>query len=67
MIIYGLSNELQKRVMNANNTNKKYLHDTLWKYVEDKVKNITAEEMKRKSLSGFWLTSNWRGLYPDVS
>ena len=53
--------------MNANNTNKKYLHDMLWKYVEDKVKNITAEEMKRKSLSGFWLTSNWRGLYPDVS
>ena len=48
LIIDGLSNELQKRGMNTNNTNNQELCNALKKYFEDNFKNVSAEEMKRK-------------------
>ena len=53
--------------MNVNDIKKKELHDTPWKYVEDKMLNSTTEEMYRKSLPGFPYTSKWHALELDRS
>ena len=53
LITGGLRNELCKRGLNENKTNKKEIHDTIWKSVEDKVPNFTDEDMDIKSLTGF--------------
>ena len=46
---------------------KQELHYTLRKTVNDKVPNVTNEEMNRKPLSGFLHAEKWCALKPDVS
>ena len=52
-----LRNELEKQGMNSNKMKNQDLCDTIQKYVEDKVPNVTNDEMDRKALSGFLNTA----------
>ena len=52
-----LRNELEKQGMNSNKMKNQDLCDTIQKYVEDKVPNVTNDEMYRKALSGFLNTA----------
>ena len=63
----GIRNKLWKRGANTNNTNIQDLCDTLQKYVENTVPNVTSQEMNIKALSCFPQIQKLHSLKPDMS
>ena len=56
LMIDFISNDIRKRGVNKNSMKKQDNCDKLQKSVQDKVKNITAEDINKKSLLGFLCT-----------